>query len=126
MRMQNSFDIARTRSRENKIHVDRYEPLSAVRSRKNAPWHAHSSTPARSYDGADDGGNEKGGEGLDPGEFGLAGGLEDELVLAGGKVCVLGGATFVTGEPIGIEALHLEAAEVAAERIEPDGLKDEL
>ena len=26
MRMQNSFDIARTRSRENKIHVDRYAP----------------------------------------------------------------------------------------------------
>ena len=26
MRMQNSFDIARTRSREEKIRVDRYEP----------------------------------------------------------------------------------------------------
>ncbi len=30
MRMQNSFDIARTRSREKKIHVDRYEPLPAA------------------------------------------------------------------------------------------------
>ena len=30
MRMQNSFDIARTRRREKKIHVDRYEPLPAA------------------------------------------------------------------------------------------------
>ena len=27
MRMQNSHDIARTRRRENQIHVERYEPL---------------------------------------------------------------------------------------------------
>lgn len=30
MRMQNSFDIARARSREQKIHVDRYQPLPAA------------------------------------------------------------------------------------------------
>jgi len=30
MRMQNSLDIARTRSREKMIHVDRYEPLPAA------------------------------------------------------------------------------------------------
>jgi addiction module HigA family antidote len=30
MRMQNSFDIARTRSREKKIRVDRYEPQPAA------------------------------------------------------------------------------------------------
>lgn len=30
MRMQNSFDIARARSREKKIQVDRYEPLPAA------------------------------------------------------------------------------------------------
>ena len=30
MRMQNSYDIARTRSRENKIRVKRYEPLPAA------------------------------------------------------------------------------------------------
>ena len=30
IRMQNSFDIARTRSREKMIQVDRYEPLPAA------------------------------------------------------------------------------------------------
>ena len=30
MRMQNSYDIARTRSRQNKIRVARYEPLPAA------------------------------------------------------------------------------------------------
>ena len=30
MRMQNSYDIARTRRRENQIHVERYEPLPAA------------------------------------------------------------------------------------------------
>lgn len=30
MRMQNSFDIARTRSREKTIRVNRYEPLPAA------------------------------------------------------------------------------------------------
>ncbi len=30
MRMQNSFDIARTRSRAKKIRVERYEPLPAA------------------------------------------------------------------------------------------------
>ncbi len=30
MRMQNSFDIAQTRSRAKKIHVERYEPRSAA------------------------------------------------------------------------------------------------
>ena len=30
MRMQNSYDIARTRSRQNKIRVARYEPLRAA------------------------------------------------------------------------------------------------
>src|SRR5271156_1166135 len=30
MRMQNSFDIARTRSREKKIRVERYEPRPAA------------------------------------------------------------------------------------------------
>jgi addiction module HigA family antidote len=30
MRMQNSYDIARTRSRQNKIRVERYEPLPAA------------------------------------------------------------------------------------------------
>lgn len=30
MRMQNSYDIARMRSRQNKIRVERYEPLPAA------------------------------------------------------------------------------------------------
>ena len=30
MRMQNTYDIARTRGREKKIHVGRYEPLTAA------------------------------------------------------------------------------------------------
>jgi antitoxin HigA-1 len=30
MRMQNSYDIAQTRARENKIHVERYHPRSAA------------------------------------------------------------------------------------------------
>jgi plasmid maintenance system antidote protein VapI len=30
MRMQNSYDIARTRSRQSKIRVTRYEPLPAA------------------------------------------------------------------------------------------------
>ena len=47
MRMQNSFDIARTRRREKKIHVDRYEPLPAAWGKKDAPWRAHPSTPVK-------------------------------------------------------------------------------
>jgi plasmid maintenance system antidote protein VapI len=30
MRMQNSYDIAQTRSRAKKIHVERYEPRPAA------------------------------------------------------------------------------------------------
>src|SRR5664279_5643009 len=38
MRMQNSYDIARTRNREKKIRVERYQPRPAAQRERVAEW----------------------------------------------------------------------------------------